>query len=257
MFCNQCGQQNPDEAASCAQCGSPLTTLFPAQPAETTAGGSAAAPAFYAPQQTVAPPPATVLPPVEPPTDGKATASLVLGILSMTCFGFFAGIPAVILGHISRSNIKKSMGKLKGDGMALAGLIMGYISVAVIPFILIIAAIAIPNLLRARIAANEATAAASVRTVVAASMAYQASKGSYPITLEQLRDASLIDPMLASGTKMGYRISFQGTGEHFFAEAVPVKIGNTGRRNFCASEDGVIRDTMGNEPCTAESPAFQ
>ena len=44
------------------------------------------------------------------------------------------------------------------------GLIMGYISAAAIPLILIIAAIAIPNLLRARISANEAAAASTVRT---------------------------------------------------------------------------------------------
>ena len=52
-----------------------------------------------------------------------------------------------------------------GDGMAIAGLVLGYIGFAAIPFILIIAAIAIPNLLRARMAANEASAVGSLRTI--------------------------------------------------------------------------------------------
>ena len=70
---------------------------------------------------------------------------MVLGIASFAlCLSFLTGIPAIILGHISLSRIKKSMGRLKGEGMALTGLILGYIS---LPSILIIAAIAIPNFL--------------------------------------------------------------------------------------------------------------
>jgi hypothetical protein len=58
-------------------------------------------------------------------TSALAIWSLVLGILSLTCFGFLSGIPAVICGHIARSEIKKSEGRLEGEGMALAGLITG------------------------------------------------------------------------------------------------------------------------------------
>jgi len=82
---------------------------------------------------------------IEPPnarTDGKAVASLILGILSVTVLSILAGIPAIILGHMSRASIRKSMGELKGSGMALAGLITGYISVAMtIVLLYIIAAI--------------------------------------------------------------------------------------------------------------------
>jgi competence protein ComGC len=262
MFCNQCGRQNPDDAASCAQCGSPLTTLFPVQPASASTEGSATAtaPAVYTPEQPAVPPPATVLSPVEPKTDGKAVASLIFGIVGVLTvlflIGIVLGIPAVILGHMSRSNIKKSMGQLKGAGMALAGLIMGYISLAgalILPFILIIAAIAIPNLLKARTAANEASAVASVHRVVAASVAYKNEKGSYPITLDQLRDGDLSDATLALGTKNGYKISLQGTGEQLFVEAVPLSPPITGTRRFCSAEDDVIHFTANNAPCTQES----
>lgn len=77
-------------------------------------------------------------------TSAQAIWSLVLGILSFLCFGFFAGIPAVICGHVARSNIRKSQGALTGGGMALAGLILGYIGI-VVTTLGIIAAIAIPN----------------------------------------------------------------------------------------------------------------
>ena len=95
---------------------------------------------------------------------------MVLGIASIVlCLTFLAGIPAIIVGHISLSRIKKSMGRLKGEGMALTGLILGYIS---LPFILIIAAIAIPNMIRARTTANESAAASTVRTINTAQITY-------------------------------------------------------------------------------------
>src|SRR5208282_4508979 len=55
----------------------------------------------------------------------------------------------------------------------------------VVAIILIIAAIAIPNLLRARIAANESSAAASTRTIATAELSYATAYPTvgYPATL--------------------------------------------------------------------------
>ena len=50
----------------------------------------------------------------QPRNDGKAIVSLICGVLSMTPFWILAGIPAIILGHISRSSIRKSMGRHLG-----------------------------------------------------------------------------------------------------------------------------------------------
>ena len=82
-------------------------------------------------------------------TSAQAIWSLVLGILSFLCFGLFTGIPAVICGHVARSNIRKSQGALTGGGMALAGLILGYIGI-VVTTLGILAAIAIPNFMAYR-----------------------------------------------------------------------------------------------------------
>ena len=63
------------------------------------------------------------------PTDGRATTSLVLGIVSLVssmCYmGFIFGIPAVILGVLSRREIARSSGALGGQGVALGGIITG------------------------------------------------------------------------------------------------------------------------------------
>lgn len=100
------------------------------------------------------------LPPVPTPsaqakTPGLAIWNLVLGILGLTCFWLFTGIPAVICGHLAYSRIRRSAGALSGEGVALGGLITGYISIALSIFIIpLLAAIAIPNFVKARTTAQ-------------------------------------------------------------------------------------------------------
>src|SRR5450755_2342891 len=87
----------------------------------------------------------------------------------------------------------------------------------VVAIILIIAAIAIPNLLRSRMAANEASAVGSVRTLNTAQVTYATTYGTGFTTLAQLGGAGpcvaaagtacLIDPVLTAGTKSGYTIT--------------------------------------------------
>ncbi|PYC78150.1 hypothetical protein C7C46_16930 [Streptomyces tateyamensis] len=73
-------------------------------------------------------PPAFLPPPVRPtPNNGMAIGSLVLGLLCVPTAGA-TGIPAVVTGHIARSQIRRT--KESGDGMATFGLVLGYLSVA-------------------------------------------------------------------------------------------------------------------------------
>ncbi|HEY5910169.1 MAG TPA: DUF4190 domain-containing protein, partial [Verrucomicrobiae bacterium] len=98
------------------------------------------------------PAPAPTSPP--PKNCGLAIWSLVLGILSLTCFWLLTAIPAVICGHVAWSRIKRSAGALEGNGLALGGLITGYISIALSILVLpLLLAIAVPNFVRARDAA--------------------------------------------------------------------------------------------------------
>lgn len=59
------------------------------------------------------------------PNDNCAVIALGLGVLSMACFGLFAGIPAIVLGAVSRKEIDRSRGALGGRGMAAAGIVTG------------------------------------------------------------------------------------------------------------------------------------
>src|SRR5208283_1785714 len=108
----------------------------------------------------------------------------------------------------------------------------------VVAIILIIAAIAIPNLLRARMAANEASAVASVRTINTAMVTYDSSYpdvgfaatlatlgGAHPCTPSSTT-ACLIDSLLAAGVKSGYNFAATGAGGppavQYYVTASPV-----------------------------------
>ena len=129
----------------------------------------------------------------------------------------------------------------------------------VVAIILIIAAIAIPNLLRARIAANESSAVASVRTLNTAQISYNSA---YPTVgfasaLTQLSGTSctppssagacLIDTQLgsAASTKSGYSFTLSGTTGTpvgtYQVRADPTSPNQTGVRYFCSFADAVVR----------------
>jgi type IV pilus assembly protein PilA len=137
----------------------------------------------------------------------------------------------------------------------------------VVAIILIIAAIAIPNLLRARMAANESSAVASLRTINSAEVTYNST---YPTVgfagalvdlggaigaacVPSSTTACLIDAVLANNGnpagsgKSGYLFSTgggtvaAGVNVGFTALAVPITINQTGLRAFCSEEDAVVR----------------
>ncbi|GAC15567.1 DUF4190 domain-containing protein [Aliiglaciecola lipolytica] len=72
-----------------------------------------------------------------PETSTWAILSLVFGILGLLIFGSLLG---VIFGHVARSKIQHSNGKLKGKTMAMWGLCLGYLGIILsVIFILIVA----------------------------------------------------------------------------------------------------------------------
>ncbi len=98
--------------------------------------GPMAVPSALAAPTAFGPPvPRTFLPAPPPPTNGKAVGSMVCGVLTTMTAGL-TGIPAVILGHKARAEMRRT-GE-GGEGFALAGLILGWLSVAGWAFFLMI-----------------------------------------------------------------------------------------------------------------------
>jgi len=144
--------------------------------------------------------------------------------------------------------------KNKQKGFSLIELLI------VVAIILIIAAIAIPNLLRSKMAANEASAVGSMRTLNTAAVTYSTTYGGYPGSIAKLGPASpatstsadLVDSVLSGGTKSGYSFSWSaatadasGNIQSYCIYSSPVTLGTTGQRYFYTDQSGVIRANPG------------
>jgi type IV pilus assembly protein PilA len=136
----------------------------------------------------------------------------------------------------------------------------------VVAIILIIAAIAIPNLLRSRMAANEASAVGSIRTMNTAAISFYSTYGDgFPPDITSIgttgvlatcKNAQLIDSVLTAGTKSGYTFQLlpgavpvtttpvgctTGNQDGYGVIATPAVVGTSGQRSFCSDASGVIR----------------
>ena len=130
----------------------------------------------------------------------------------------------------------------------------------VVAIILIVAAIAVPSFLRSRMAANEAAAAAAIRTLNSAQISYNsayptvgyaatlAALGGTSCTPPSTNSACLIDTQLASGTRSGYSFTVTGvTGSPnatYNVIAAPQVWNYSGMRYFCSFADAVVRVSM-------------
>lgn len=163
----------------------PLSQLVPPAPSSQL---PPPAPGVFA--ERTAPIGATAAP--EPnKTSGAAVASLVCGILGLILW--FPCLPAVILGHVGLSAIKKSGGALKGRGMALTGLITGYMMIALIPIIAVMASLAVPVFNRVQEKATETKIIANAKQLVAGMHVYaNEHQGSFPPDLETLYDEEIV-----------------------------------------------------------------
>ncbi len=181
---------------------------------------------------------------------GFAIASLVMGILGFFTLGLLGvgALVGTIFAIIALTRAKRNPEVYGGHGLAIAGLVTNILCVVTMVPILIIAAIAIPNLLAARNAANEASSIASLRRIHSAQATYQATRGNGTYgTMDQLASESLVEEVLASGTRNGYKFTVElkpssyDSSPGFRAIAVPMEYGNTGVRSFYVDETGVIR----------------
>jgi prepilin-type N-terminal cleavage/methylation domain-containing protein len=133
----------------------------------------------------------------------------------------------------------------------------------VVAIIALLAAISIPNLISSRMLANETNAIAAVKSILSAEFSYQSANGwSGNLTQLSATNPPYIDVKLGTGSKGGYNYTLgisATVANIFFITAAPA--GNlSGRRIFCATEQGVLRFCPGG--CTppgtrAECEALQ
>ena len=153
----------------------------------------------------------------------------------------------------------------------------------VVAIILIIAAIAIPNLLRSRIAANQASAVGSLRTLNTAEVTYSVTYNTgYTPTLGDLGPpaagstpvataAGLVDSVLAgsaagtatatTSSKSGYTFVYTagatdttGRVNTYSITATPVTVGTTGTNFYYTDMSGVIRQNNTSVAGSSDSP---
>ena len=68
--------------------------------------------------------------PVASPTSTRAIFALILGILSLTCCGFFAGIPAIFLGRADMKLFDQGQLSESNKTLAKIGMILGIVGTA-------------------------------------------------------------------------------------------------------------------------------
>ncbi len=140
----------------------------------------------------------------------------------------------------------------------------------VVAIILIIAAIAIPSLIRSKMAANEASAVGSLRTMNTALESYDTTYGStYPTTLANLAPAAipsstaadLLDAVLVTGTKSGYLFTYtpgpadsNGNISTYTINADPITRGTTGQRSFYTDASLIIRANTTTTASASDPP---
>jgi type IV pilus assembly protein PilA len=142
----------------------------------------------------------------------------------------------------------------------------------VVAIILIIAAIAIPNLIKSKMAANEASAVGSVRTVNTGEVNYAASCPAvgFSASLAELNTGAaciggkgIIDPVLSLGAKSGYVFAYTPTAggdalnDSYTQTAIPAIVGTTGQRSFFSDQTGVIRYQLTGATPTVANPPLQ
>jgi type II secretory pathway pseudopilin PulG len=212
------------------------------------------------------------LPPGE---SSNASAMFYQNPAAIAAFQLRAFSPGLADSVANSSNLLPgSVIRLYGEESAIREASMSGPLDAAVP--LIVAAVAIPNLMRSRVAANEASAVGSVRSVNTAQITYQitypkrgfapdlATLGTPPgggSTMSPERASLLAEPLAESSCtgdawciKSGYQFRIKASCKlHLCTEyvvvATPVSA-ETGTRNFCSTSDFIVRSQIG-APLTA------
>jgi len=229
MICRSCGTQNIPGAKFCDNCGLTL------------------------PQSGSAPELAQPAVPLPPPTTSlKAVFSLVCALL---VFVPFSSVGAIVLGHWSRGEIKRSAGGLKGSGLALAGLVLGYATLVLAFVVIGLAIYVMPKEARSALTIGWriGKTSTSVAAINVAQKTYRDTyHQGYACSLAELggrgggkEHAGLIDAELSAGEKDGYVFELGNCDDHqqYTIVAYPRERTNPHLPSFCSDQSGTIKNS--------------
>lgn len=136
----------------------------------------------------------------------------------------------------------------------------------VIAIIMIIIGIAAPKFKQALTLSQQTAAIAAIRTLHTAQVQYFSQYGRYAASLTELGPptsgaagpggAELIDGTLASGSKSGHKFTMTGNASGYTISVVPEAV-NVGSRTFYSDQSMVVRQNVGMEPATVNSPEMK
>lgn len=125
---------------------------------------------------------------------GLAITSLVLGILGLTCFWIFTGIPAIVCGVIARKRARENPEEYGGAGLALAGVITGSVSFV---SIVVLAGLFLPAIAKAKEKAQRIACVSHLKVIgSAARMWANDHKDTFPPDFQCLSNEVIIPNVL-------------------------------------------------------------
>ena len=168
MYCSNCGHKNDQAAKFCVGCGKGLA-----------AQNSEPLPQISQASETQQEP-------------GRGATILTLGILSVTVLGFFAGIPAWIMGRGDLKKIRLGVISVSQRGLTLAGMILGIIGTSVFIIIVTVIILVTTTVITVKLANN----GSSQLGLSAVSPTYAANGPSVQIFdgIDQIRGTTADDP---------------------------------------------------------------
>jgi len=200
-----------------------------------------------------------------PETSGKAIFSLISGVLFLI---LPFSLAAIIFGHLSVSEIRRSGGRLTGKGLAIAGLVLGYLGVAATVGLIVWSgfyvrqreksvAQKVSPAQKVKVVNYENPVVSAVRSLNMAEIAYAQAhhEAGYTCSLSELKAAWGLSNDLAHGQQDGYTFELRGCTAakangpiaKYQVVAYPAATNKTGRV-YCSNESDVIKIARNGSP---------
>lgn len=259
VSCASCGLVGWADAGNCKRCGQPLPAVNRQAPPKAAPPPPPPPRQDYRADYEYAPPRHDYFAAPEKKRNGRAVASLVMGVVGLFTLGLFliGSVVGMFLGiaAIRKENSEPSV--YGGKGFAIAGIVVNVVALLTVVPASVILAVAVPNFYAARRAANEAFAVGTLKALVRAEDTYRATAGAGKFgDINQLAAAGLIDKQLLSGPKHDYVFNVTVSQEGDFNVRATPSGDSSNSRSFCVRSSSLERIyyNNGGQPSSCSGP---